>query len=239
MKTRLLNPLTGSRLLMFTAFFAAVLISSASFADDVTGDSNNDGSFIPDNNAGVLSTVTITESEIIESARFTIEGLQHTWIGDLIVTVTHLNTGSTATLFNRVGTTSSPTSAGDNSDINGAYTFADNSPSIWTEAANGDTDFLVQGGTYEASGVLEAFVSLDSIFGGESTFGDWQFTISDNNATQFGSFLQTSVEFETAAAVPEPGTMATVVLGTLFGGVYFRRRHQKKNPKQPEEETVA
>jgi len=243
MKARLLNPAQGSRLLKFIAFTVAVLISSTSFADDVTGDSQNDGGFIFDNDSGgFISTVTITESEIIESARFTIEGLQHSWIGDLILTVTHLETGSTATLFNRVGTTSNLNSTGDSSNVgnivggpNGTYTFADNSPSIWTEAANGDTDFTVPGGTYEASGANEAFVSLNSRFAGESTLGNWQFNISDNNANEIGSFLQTSVEFETAAAVPEPGTMATVVLGTLFGGVYVRRRHQKKKSKTPEE----
>lgn len=209
-----------------TCLAITCMMTSAAMAD-VTGDSGNDGGAIPDNSsAGVVSTVTITESEVITNAHFSIEGLSHSWIGDLIVEVTHVQSGRSATLVNRVGTTSSSTSVGDSSDVNGTYTFSDGEPSIWTEAANGDTDFDVTPGKYAASGVNEAFVGLDSTFAGFSTAGDWEFRISDNNATQTGSYTQASVKF-TTTAVPEPGTMATIVLGTLFGGVYLRRRHKK------------
>lgn len=238
MKTRLLNSIKSS--IMLSTLSLAILISSTTFAD-VTASSNG-GATIPDNDSGgVLSTITIMESEIIQNARFCIEGLQHSWIGDLIVTVTHENTGKTATLFNRVGTTANPNSTGDDSNVNGTYEFADGNGSLWTAAANGDTDFTVPGGSYSASGVNEAVVSLDSIFAGENTAGTWTFNISDNNATQVGSFARTTIKFDSVAAVPEPGTMATVVLGTLFGGVYLRRRHQKKGETSEAEtdESVA
>lgn len=211
MKTRLL------------ACCLACFVTSISYAD-VTGSSNGDGGMIPDNSpTGYVSTVTITDSEVIQEAAFSIEGLQHFWIGDLTITVDHSTSGKSAVLVHRVGTTANPNSVGDSSDVNGTYTFEDGNASIWSEAASGDTDYVVNPGTYDASGVNEAIVNLNSIFGGEMTNGDWVFTISDHNATQTGSFFQTSVAF--VSAIPEPGMMAVIVIGTLLGGICLRRRH--------------
>ena len=60
-----------------TCLAITCMMTSAAMAD-VTGDSGNDGGAIPDNSsAGVVSTVTITESEVITNAHFSIEGLSH------------------------------------------------------------------------------------------------------------------------------------------------------------------
>jgi hypothetical protein len=117
---------------------------------------------------------------------------------------------------------------GDSSDMNGTYLFQDGNASLWSEAANGDSNYIVSSGTYAASGMGEGMVDLNGIFGGEMTNGNWTFSISDNNETQMGSFVQTSVEFVSTIAIPEPGPMAAVVLGTLFGGIMLRRRQQKR-----------
>ncbi len=240
MKTRLLDSLQGSKLAALGAITMALLMSSTSLADNITATNVGDSFINISDNETVTSTVTITESEIIESARFSIEGLQHSWIGDLIVTVANLNTGVSAQLFNRVGSTGSPISRGFATNLNGTYTFADGNGSLQSNAANSDTNFEVPAITYDASGFLEAEVSLDSIFGGTSTAGDWQLTISDAVSPDNGIFTGITVEFETTA-VPEPGTMATIVMGTLFGGVYLRRRHSKKKATSPSEseKTVA
>jgi len=224
MMTRLLR----RTLTAFSFLSLALIFSTCSFAD-VTGNSGGDGGAIPDNDSGgYVSTVTITDSEIISEARFTIEGLQHTWIGDLIITVAHSTSGKMATLMHRVGKTSNPASNGFDTNLDGNYTFDTNGPSIWTAAANGDSNFVVPGGTYAASGLNEAVVDLDAIFSGEDTAGTWTFNISDNRGGDVGQFVQTSVAFvSSAAAVPEPGTMGTMIMGALFGGVFFRRRRQK------------
>lgn len=189
---------------------------------DVIADSNGDGGNIPDNDAsGYQSIIQISQNEIIQDASFSVEGLQHSWIGDLIISVEHSTSGKTATLLHRVGTTSNPGSTGDSSDVNGTYTFNDGNPSIWTEAATGDTAFVVPAGTYDASGVNEAIVNLNDLFAGESTAGTWTFTISDNNETQTGSFFQTSVSF--VSAVPEPSTYMILLLTALAGIVLARR----------------
>lgn len=215
-------------LLQYALAFLAIALLASPALGDVIGDSGLDGGNIPDNSvAGRTSVVTITENQIIQDASFSVEGLSHSWIGDLIITVAHSTSGKTATLMHRVGTTANPNSTGDSSDMNGTYTFNDGNPSIWTAAANGDTDFDVPASTYDASGINESLVSLNDLFAGETTQGDWTFTISDNNANETGSFVQTSVRFVTA--VPEPGTYAAIVIATMFAGVYLRRRHQQKS----------
>lgn len=239
MKTRLLSSLKSSSLALLGALSIGVLVCSTSYAQNVSGTNVGDAFItIPENSfTGVTSTVTITEAETIESARFSIEGLQHSWIGDLIVTVSNLNTGASATLFNRIGA-NSPNSRGFNTNLNGTYTFADGNGSLESNAANGDTNFEIPAIAYDATGVLGAPVSLNSAFAGTSTLGDWQFNIIDFSEPDNGFFTGVTVEFETTA-VPEPGTMATIVMGTLFGGVYLRRRHSKKKPQQESDESVA
>ena len=212
------------RISFFAVYFTIALlcVQSTSFAD-VFADSDGDGGNIPDNLAsGVDSVIQISQNEIIQDASFSVEGLSHSWIGDLIITVSHSTSGKSATLVHRVGTTSNPDSRGDSSDVNGTYTFNDGNPSIWTEAGSGDTDFIVPAGTYDASGVNEAVVNLNDIFGGETTQGTWTFNISDNGDTQSGSFVQTSVSF--VSAVPEPGTCGVVLLSALVTLVPRRKR---------------
>lgn len=220
---------TISRLALAICFVYTGGFVAATCSADVTGSSGSGGN-IPDNNlAGVMNTVTITDAEVIQGATFTVEGLSHTWIGDLIVTVSHSTSGKSATLFHRVGTTSNAGSTGDSSDVNGTYMFQNGASSIWTESASGDSAYVVTPGTYAATGLNETAIDLDSIFAGESTQGDWIFTLADADANDDGGvFAQTSVSFVSAAAVPEPGTMATIVLGTLFGGIYLRRRQKNK-----------
>lgn len=203
------------------ALLAGLVISSTLVAD-VTGfsdDNNGNGYVIPDNGS-IESLIQINQHERILSASFSIIGLDHSWIGDLIISVAHSTSGKTATLMHRVGTTSTTGSTGDSSDVNGTYTFRDGNPSIWTAAAGGDTNYVVPGGTYDASGENEAVVSLDQIFAGETTAGTWTFTLADANGTQEGEFLQTSLSM---VSVPEPGA-AWLLAGMLVGGFLGRRK---------------
>jgi hypothetical protein len=221
------------KLRLLGALAIACMAGSPVFADVVESSNQTSATTITDNDPnGVTSVVNITANETIQEARFGIEGLDHTWIGDLIMTVTHTESGKSATLMHRVG---GAALLGDSSDVNGTYMFETAATnSIWTAASNTADDEVVAVGTYQATEDGEVPVDLDTIFGGGTTAGEWVFNISDNNLTQGGSgepegsFLRTSVNFR-SVAVPEPGTMATVMFGTLLGGIYLRRRHQKKN----------
>ncbi len=205
---------------------AAIPIFSTS-ADEITKTSGAAGA-IPDGAGSLVSTVTITAADIttagqvIQTAEFRLNNIQHSWIGDLVVTVQHSLSGRTATLFNRVGKNSLTTGKGDSSNLNGNYSFRDGSPSLWSEAANGGDTYDLAVGTYAASGSDEAEVSLNNTFFGFNPTGDWMFTLRDLEGGNIGSIGSTTVNLITA--IPEPGAIAGLGLLAMFGGIYLRRR---------------
>lgn len=144
----------------------------------------------------ITSIVTITSEAVaaidnggtISDVFFTIEGLTHSHVSDLIVTVTHLESNRTATLFSRVGITDDGTDVGSNgivdnqngdgiganSNFSGSYRFQDGGASLF-EVANAtadnavvptlDTSVIPQVPVYAASGANNGLVSLLSAFG--------------------------------------------------------------------------
>ena len=197
---------------------------ASTLAADVAG--TGAGGTISDDGVPNVSTITIVEDEVIEDVRFSIEGLEHTWAGDLVVTVTHVDTGTTASLFNRPQRFPSTTDTGDSSDLNGTYVFEDGGADFWQETASQPNEGVVTPGTYFASDIAGNPVSLNDLFGGESSAGDWQISISDEFEREVGSFAAWSLEFGTATAVPEPGTAVSLGLLAMLGGTFYRRRKQ-------------
>jgi len=106
------------------------------------------GFSIPDNNApGASSTITVPTSSnfLITDITVTLNNLTHTWIGDLIATLTYVPTNTTVSLFNRIGLVSS--GFGESSNFNGTYSFNDAFTSnIWTVAASGGDSFVIPSG---------------------------------------------------------------------------------------------
>ena len=221
--------------------FAAVTLSSGIAFADVQGSTNNNASIdIPDASvAGVpasTSTITITENEIIEEVNFSIEGLAHTWVGDLVATVTHVQSGRSVTLFSRILRDNPNFGVGDESNFQGDYVFSDaTNNGLWEEAARGQTNYVLRTtegdpddpqtnpGIYNAAaGLTGAPISINDAFAGISTQGEWVLDLSDRNATQVGSFREFSVEF-TTTAVPEPSTFVWLIAAAT-AGIGIRRR---------------
>jgi len=139
-----------------------------------------------------FSTVTITAADvaaidnggIINDVFITLEGLTHSHLSDLTVSVTHLESNRTATLFERVGISDDGTDVGsngivdnqngdgigDSSNLSGTYRFQDGGDSLFVVAANtADAAFIPtlnsQGPgqpVYTASGANNGLVSLFS-----------------------------------------------------------------------------
>ena len=245
-----------SKMLRTSAYSLALfaLTMPAVSAQDFVG--SGPGASIPDFNTAnnvagsAVSTFTITEEDslTIEDLSVCIDGLNHTWVGDLIATVTHTDTdgvNTTATLFNRVNRF--PFGGdGDASNLDGDYEFASTGASLWEESNRGssgngtqgtvDDEFTITPGRYanvNSTGFdnnqnpdVESPSSLVSIFGGTQSAGTWTIRFTDNDVNDTGSFTGTSIKFN-AQAIPEPGTVGLMAMASIGGFFYIRRK--KKN----------
>jgi MYXO-CTERM domain-containing protein len=176
---------------------------------------------IPDNDpAGFTSDIVITDNFIVDDITISLNGLTHTWVGDLVVTLTHIDGGETSNLFNRVGKTNATTGFGDSSDLAGNYAFSDSFTGDFWAAAGGTTG-PVPAGNYFASGALSAAkVNLLDAFGGINANGTWRLSIVDAAAGDLGALGDWSISF-VKSPVPAPGALALLGLAGLAGG---RRR---------------
>jgi len=122
---------------------------------------------IPDSPApGVSATIVIPSGSGTVSGLNVSIGLTHTFVGDLIVTLT--NGSTTVTLLNRVG---------GGSDLGGVYTFSDSAPTTFVSATGGAS---VAPGVYRPGAALSAF-------DGASYEGTWTLTVSDNAGIDVGT----------------------------------------------------
>ncbi len=199
-----------------TAFSMAMI--SPSLADLI--DNSGPGFSIPDNDpAGASSSIVIGANEIISDVDVTLFGADHTWVGDLVATIEHVDTATGATLFFRTGQIG--ISSGDSSNLSGNYTFSDGGADWWAEAAARTGGEALTPGTYAASGFENAAVSLAAIFSGQSTAGTWTLTISDNSQDDFGLIAGWGLSF-TSTPIPEPGTFGVLTFAGV--GLLVRRR---------------
>ncbi len=145
---------------------------------------------IPDfaNNTPGTASVSVT----IPSGSGTISnlgvrvGLTHTWMGDIIMTLS--NGSNTVDLINRAGVPVSST-VGYNDNFVGQNVFLNTaSADLWAVATNVTTHDLPTG-TYHPSGAGSAdrpSPSLD-VFNGSSMAGTWTLTVSDNAGADTGT----------------------------------------------------
>jgi subtilisin-like proprotein convertase family protein len=190
---------------------------------------------IPDNNpAGVNVPITVSGavasiSDITVTLRFGTTGTspnrEHTWVGDLIVTITSPG-GATFELMRRTGSTT-PAGVGNSGDANGAYSFNDAASTLfWPNGtpAGFASGFTVVSGnvpntTYRPArwdGSAVVATSLMGAFAGQNANGAWTLNISDNAAFDQGDLINWEIN-----VVPAPGSLALLGLAGLAAG---RRR---------------
>ncbi len=173
------------------------------FAQSVTY-SNGLGSVIPDNNAGgISSTLLIADNFVLaDFTSITIVGLQHTWVGDLTVTLSH--GGTTVDIIDRVIGSgdrlvgSGGATVGANSNLSGSYTFVTTGGANFgsAAAATGDNSVVSPGVSYATvpvgntnpSGGVSTANGLLSDFAGMNVSGTWTLNISDRRGGNVGSF---------------------------------------------------
>ena len=201
---------------------AIVAVASSSFA--VTFGPSTVGS-IPDNIAtGVSSTIAIGTG-IASVQSITLRGVSHTWVGDLVVTVTAPN-GAVVDLIRKIqsGTTAG---VGDSSNFfNADLTFEVGGANLWTAAAGVGGSSNIAGGTYAPSTNLltgsaatsyatSSYASFDN-----QVAGTWTLNARDTAADDTGTIASWEIN---ATPVPEPATMTALALG--LAAVARRRKN--------------
>jgi subtilisin-like proprotein convertase family protein len=150
---------------------------------------------IPDNNpTGVTTDMVVPDSGTMTDLNVSINAT-HTWVGDLIFTLTHMDTGTSATFYDRPGYTGSGFGcSGDNVDVvaddQGPDTPIENQcstlPAISGDAIGGDPPNA----------------SLLAAFNGESLTGTWRITASDNAGGDTGTLNTWCIQVTTSTIAP-------------------------------------
>ncbi len=182
-------------------------------AQALTMSYSGSGFSIPDNNpTGISSDIVISDNLTISDITVTLNNLSHTWVGDLIATLTNVDTNTSVSLFNRVGRVGS--GVGSSNDFGGNYGFNDAfTGDLWIAASSNP----VPSGGYFPTGADSAALASPSLsaFDGQLSAGTWRLTLSDNAGLDVGSLESWELTVEGAAeSVPEPAS----VLGLLAVG---------------------
>lgn len=190
---------------------ASLLVTAAASADVFVGPG-----------VGFTDNATVT-SDIIVGPSFSISDVNvslnivHTWVGDLQVTLTHVPTNTSATIFNRPGFAG--TGFGSSGDLNGVYNFDGQSANnFWTASAAASGTVVVAPGTYQphTGGAAGNSSNTLGVFNGLNSAGTWRLSIADHATGDTGSLIGWQLEL-----VPAPGALALLGLAGLVGN---RRR---------------
>ncbi|MGD9691920.1 MAG: hypothetical protein AB7G17_03685 [Phycisphaerales bacterium] len=163
------------------------------------------------------TSITVADGRTVSGVNVLISSLVHNWMGELSATVTHVPTGRSASLFSRVGSGPSLAS-GDSSDFTGSYWFADGGLDLIAVAGSTGATSPIASGTYAASGVSGAAVSLAGVFGGIAGAGEWRLVLQNfgqNDTATFGSWTLglDLVEGSTAAPLGNAALLGAAGLG--------------------------
>jgi len=154
-------------------------------------------------------------------------GLEHARLGDLVVTLTHVESGRTATLFDSVGAPTVP--SGYAAGLDGSYSFRDGAhqladPAIgnlWSAADAAGLGAVSGGFYYPTASGSPVFASLNAVFGGLHSSGTWRLDFVDTDPLIADGSLLSWVLVLSSATVPAPGAVALLAFAGLAGG---RRR---------------
>jgi len=129
---------------------------------------------IPDNDPyGIFHDITPYDQRLIVDLDVSLR-INHTWIGDLFVTLSHLESGKTATLIDRPGIPA--TNQGCEKD--NIFAILDDEISSPAEGKCASSPAAISG-IYQPNNPL-------SIFDGDSAAGTWQLNLSDNYQNDTG-----------------------------------------------------
>ena len=148
--------------------------------------------------------IFVPDSGIIKDVKELFLDIEHTWVGDLRITLTHKDSGTTALLLDRPGVPDS--TFGNSDDLAGLYTFIDGGD-VFPETTQPDGSGLVPNGAYSGVDSL-------SVFEGLNKFGTWSLVIEDNAGGDTGALFAWGF---TVNNIPAPGALALLGVAGLAG----------------------
>ncbi len=153
------------------------------------------GGNIPDGFGSFQDDIIVTENFNITDVTVTLKGMVHTWVGDLVVRLRHVETETIIELFRRPGQPHF-SSSGYSNDLRGDYSFSDKligSGSEVTTLAQASAEHNTR--NFDAAAAVNPvipsgnYTSLQSLatFNGLSSSGTWRLIINDCSAGDSGS----------------------------------------------------
>ncbi len=147
---------------------------------------------IPDNNlAGLDDTLTISSAALVSDLNVRLV-IDHSWVGDLTIRLTHVGTGTSVVLVNRPGVPASETGCG-RPDIEATL---DDEAATPAETSCVDPPPAL-GGSLSPAGALAAF-------DGEGLGGQWRLTVTDAVELDTGALVGWCLEANSGAASATP-----------------------------------
>lgn len=188
------------------------------------------GFSIPDANlAGISSSINITDEISVDDITVNLENFSHTWVADLVVTITHEESGISVDLINRVGRTGN-SGVGDGSNLGANYSFNDSfAGDIWAVASSLSSGSVISGGNYFASTINRTQSFLSAFTDLSSAAGTWTLFMNDNVSGDTGSLGSWSVDIEgDRVSTPEPASLLALFGIGALGATSLKRKHQEE-----------
>lgn len=171
-----------------TAMLTAV--SSGGTLGNING-TNSTSASIPDNSStGISRSITLPAGIMTSASNLTVTlNITHTWVGDLVVTLT--SPCGTTTIFDRPGVPASTN--GNSNNLSGSYTFT-------TAAVNGLSETgAVSAGSYKPTNTAGSTHNFSGLtFPCANTAGTWTLTIKDLASGDNGTLSSWSVAISNA-----------------------------------------
>jgi subtilisin-like proprotein convertase family protein len=142
------------------------------------------GGNIPDGIGSFQNDIIVTDNFSITDVTVTLKDLVHTWVGDIVVRLRHLETETVVELFRRPGQPHF-SSSGYSNDLNGNYSFNDHNTNNFEIAAAKNA--VIPSGDYISIQSLSAFK-------GVSSGGTWRLIINDCSPGDSGSLGSWSLD---------------------------------------------